>query len=53
LYLIIALLLIANIVNLEADIGAIGAAVELLVGVPPFLYCVLFTLVSMGLQRLR
>src|ERR1700722_2272415 len=32
LYPIIALLLIANIINLGADIGAMGAAVELLVG---------------------
>jgi hypothetical protein len=47
LYLI-ALLLIVNIINLGADIGAMGAAVELLVGVPPLLYCILFTVVSTG-----
>jgi NRAMP (natural resistance-associated macrophage protein)-like metal ion transporter len=50
LYPIIALLLIANIINLGADIGAMGAAVELLVGGPTLLYCVLFTLVSVFLQ---
>jgi hypothetical protein len=38
-YLIIVLLLIANIIHLGADIGAMGAAVELLVGGPTILYC--------------
>src|ERR1700722_2732711 len=50
LYPIIALLLIANIINLGADIGAMGAAVELLVGGPTLLYCVIFTLISVLLQ---
>jgi NRAMP (natural resistance-associated macrophage protein)-like metal ion transporter len=50
LYPIIALLLIANIINLGADIGAMGAAVELLVGGPTLLYCVLFTILSVLLQ---
>jgi Mn2+/Fe2+ NRAMP family transporter len=45
LYLIIILLLVANIINLGADIGAMGAAVELLVGGPTLLYCVVFALV--------
>jgi NRAMP (natural resistance-associated macrophage protein)-like metal ion transporter len=49
-YLIIVLLLVANIINLGADIGAMGAAVELLVGGPTLLYCVLFALVSVLLQ---
>jgi hypothetical protein len=31
-------------------LGAMAAAVELLVGGPPLLYCVLFTLVSVVLQ---
>jgi NRAMP (natural resistance-associated macrophage protein)-like metal ion transporter len=50
LYLIIILLLVANIINLGADIGAMGAAVELLVGGPTLLYCVVFALVSVLLQ---
>jgi NRAMP (natural resistance-associated macrophage protein)-like metal ion transporter len=44
LYVIIILLLIANIINIGADIGAMGAAVNLLVGGPTLLYCVLFAL---------
>src|ERR1700759_1769704 len=50
LYAIIVFLVIANIINLGADIGAMGAAVNLLVGGPALLYCVLFTLVSVVLQ---
>jgi NRAMP (natural resistance-associated macrophage protein)-like metal ion transporter len=50
LYVIVALLLIANIINIGADIGAMGAAVNLLIGGPALLYCVLFTLVSVILQ---
>ena len=50
LYVIIALLVIANIINLGADIGAMGAAVNLLVGGPSLLYCVLFALISVVLQ---
>jgi hypothetical protein len=36
----VALLIIANTINIGADIGAMGAAVELLVGGPAHLYCV-------------
>jgi NRAMP (natural resistance-associated macrophage protein)-like metal ion transporter len=50
LYVIVLLLLIANIINLGADIGAMGAAVELLVGGPILLYCVIFAFVSVLLQ---
>ncbi len=39
---IIALLLIANTLNLGADLGAMGAAVQLLIGGPPHLYVVCF-----------
>jgi Mn2+/Fe2+ NRAMP family transporter len=42
LYVIVALLIIANIINIGADIGAMGAAVNLLIGGPAHLYCVLF-----------
>jgi Mn2+/Fe2+ NRAMP family transporter len=50
LYLTVVLLLVANIINIGADIGAMGAAVNLLVGGPTLLYCVLFALVSVLLQ---
>ena len=50
LYVMVALLLIANIINIGADLGAMGAAVNLLVGGPTHLYCVLFALVSVVLQ---
>ena len=39
---IVALLLIANTLNLGADLGAMGAAVQLLIGGPPHLYVVCF-----------
>jgi NRAMP (natural resistance-associated macrophage protein)-like metal ion transporter len=50
LYGIVTLLLFANIVNLGADIGAMGAAVNLMVGGPTFVYCLLFTTVTVGLE---
>jgi NRAMP (natural resistance-associated macrophage protein)-like metal ion transporter len=39
---IVALLLAANIINLGADLGAMGEALQLLVGGPPRLYVVAF-----------
>jgi NRAMP (natural resistance-associated macrophage protein)-like metal ion transporter len=50
LYGIVTLLLFANIINIAADIGAMGAAAHLLIGGPALAYCVLFTLVSVLLQ---
>jgi NRAMP (natural resistance-associated macrophage protein)-like metal ion transporter len=50
LYAIVALLIIANIINIGADIGAMGAGLNLLIGGPVQLYCVLFALVSVFLQ---
>jgi NRAMP (natural resistance-associated macrophage protein)-like metal ion transporter len=50
LYLTVALLVVANTINIGADIGAMGAAVNLLVGGPAHLYCVLFALISVVLQ---
>ena len=41
----VSLLLIANIINLGADLAAMGAAVELLVGGPVMLYTLLFGVV--------
>ena len=50
LYGIVALLLFANIINIGVDIGAMGAAANLLIGGPSLLYCLLFTFVSVLLQ---
>jgi Mn2+/Fe2+ NRAMP family transporter len=50
LYTIVGLLLFANIINLGADIGAMRAAVNLLVGGPSLLYCVVLASVSVLLQ---
>jgi NRAMP (natural resistance-associated macrophage protein)-like metal ion transporter len=50
LYSIVALLLIANTINIAADIGAMGAALKLLIGGPEHLYVVLFALISLILQ---
>jgi NRAMP (natural resistance-associated macrophage protein)-like metal ion transporter len=50
LYFIVALLLFANVINLGADIGAMGAAVNLLIGGPAWLYCVVLAAISVLLQ---
>jgi NRAMP (natural resistance-associated macrophage protein)-like metal ion transporter len=50
LYVVVALLIIANIINIGADIGAMGAAVNLLIGGPQLLYGVLFAVISVVLQ---
>jgi NRAMP (natural resistance-associated macrophage protein)-like metal ion transporter len=47
---IVLLLLVANIINLGADIGAMGAAVQLLVGGNPRLYTVLFGILCVLLE---
>ena len=41
---IVALLVIANIINLGADLGAMGEALRLLVGGPPHFYVVFFAI---------
>jgi len=50
LWIITGLLLIANVINLGADIGAMGEAVTLLIGGPALLYSGLFALGSVLLQ---
>lgn len=50
LYGTIGLLLFANIINIGADIAAMGAAANLLVGGPMLLYCVFFACISVLLQ---
>ncbi len=48
---IVALLLAANIINLGADLGAMGEALRLLIGGPPHLYVVAFA-VGCGLLEI-
>jgi NRAMP (natural resistance-associated macrophage protein)-like metal ion transporter len=50
LYSVVGLLLLANIINIGADIGAMGAAVNLLIGGPSLVYCVIFAVISVLLQ---
>jgi Mn2+/Fe2+ NRAMP family transporter len=47
---VVALLLIANIINLGADLGAMGAALDLLIGGPGQLYTLLFGVVCIVLE---
>jgi NRAMP (natural resistance-associated macrophage protein)-like metal ion transporter len=49
LYGIVLLLFIANTINLGADIGAMGQAVTLLVGGPPFIWTVVVAIVALTL----
>lgn len=50
LYSIVALLLVANTINIAADIGAMGAALQLLIGGPAHLYAIGFGALSLVLQ---
>ena len=50
LYGVVGLLLLANTINIAADIGAMGAALKLLIGGPAQLYAVLFGVLSLLLQ---
>jgi len=50
LYGVVGLLLIANTINLAADIGAMGAALKLLIGGSAHVYAVAFALLSLLLQ---
>ena len=46
----VTLLLVANIINLGADLGAMGAALDLLIGGPGQLYTLLFGVVCIVLE---
>jgi NRAMP (natural resistance-associated macrophage protein)-like metal ion transporter len=50
LYCIVGLLLIANTINIAADIGAMAAALKLLIGGPAHWYAVGFAVLSLVLQ---
>ena len=47
---VVFLLLVANVINLGADLGAMGAALALLIGGPTQLYAVLFGIVCILLE---
>ena len=47
---VVALLVIANTLNIAADLGAMGGALEMVVGGPSQLYIVFFALLSLTLQ---
>jgi NRAMP (natural resistance-associated macrophage protein)-like metal ion transporter len=47
---IVGLLLMANIINLGADLGAMGAALKLLIAGPDLLYVCLFGLLSAAME---
>lgn len=49
-YSIVTLLVVANIINLGADLGAMGAALKLLIGGPALVYVALFGLVTVLLE---
>jgi NRAMP (natural resistance-associated macrophage protein)-like metal ion transporter len=49
-YCLVSALLVANVINLGADIGAMGAALKLLIGGPALLYTAAFVLLSVVLQ---
>ena len=50
LYSLITLFIAANIINLAADLGAMGDALKLLIGGPRILYVVAFAAVSVTLE---
>ena len=52
LVMMVALVVVANIINLGADLGAMGAALGLLVGGPQWLYVVVFGVASAVLEVL-
>ena len=50
LYGMVGLLLLANTINLGADIGAMGAALKLLIGGPSLVYVLGFAIISVALE---
>jgi NRAMP (natural resistance-associated macrophage protein)-like metal ion transporter len=50
LYTLVGLLVIANTINLGADLGAMGAALKLLIGGPAGLYVAIFGITSVLLE---
>ena len=49
-YSIVALLVVANVINIGADLGAMGAGLQLLIGGPQLVYVAAFGLVTVLLE---
>lgn len=49
-YGLVGCIVVANVINLAADIGAMGAALKLLIGGPALLYAAVFAIVSLLAQ---
>jgi NRAMP (natural resistance-associated macrophage protein)-like metal ion transporter len=49
-YVIVTLLVIANVINIAADLGAMGAALKLIIGGPALVYVALFGMVTILLE---
>ncbi len=50
LYAIVTLLVVANTINIAADLGAMAAALQLLIGGPALVYVGLFAALTVGLE---
>ena len=50
LYSIVLLLFVANTINIAADLAAMGAAIDLMIGGPRILYVTIIAALSLGLQ---
>jgi NRAMP (natural resistance-associated macrophage protein)-like metal ion transporter len=50
LYAVVVMLVVANTINIAADIAAMGEALRLVVGGPMLVYAILFGVVCLGLQ---
>jgi NRAMP (natural resistance-associated macrophage protein)-like metal ion transporter len=50
LMVLVSLLLVANVINMAADIGAMGAALRLFIGGPQVLYALAFAVLSLVLE---
>jgi NRAMP (natural resistance-associated macrophage protein)-like metal ion transporter len=50
LYAVVIMLVVANTINIAADIAAMGEALRLVIGGPMLVYAILFGIVCLGLQ---
>ena len=50
LYAVVVMLVVANTINIAADIAAMGEALRLVIGGPMLVYAILFGVVCLGLQ---
>jgi len=50
LFLVVALVVIANVINIGADFAAVGASINLLIPLPVWLLSTLFMLIVLGLE---